>query len=83
MAFVKANFSGNIGAGSGSINLFVYNGGADTVATQQASAYFNDVANIVDAGDCIISVGNAVGGMSFVTSAKGVTPVTTTALPIV
>lgn len=83
MAFVKANFSGNVGAGSGSIKLFVYNGGTDTVATQQASAYFNDVADIVGAGDCIISVGNAVGGVTFVTSAKGVTPVTTSALPIV
>lgn len=83
MAFTKGNFSGNIGAGSGSIKLFVYNGGTDTIAAQQTSAYFNDIANIVDAGDCIISVGNAVGGVTFVTSAKGVTPVTTSALPIV
>jgi len=82
MAFVKANFSGNIGAGSGSINLYVYNGGADTIATQQTSAYFDSIADIVDAGDCIISVGNAVGGISFVTSAKGVVPVTVSALPI-
>ncbi len=82
MAFVKGNFSGNIGAGSGSIKLFVYNGGTDTIATQQASAYFDTVANIVEAGDCIISVGNAVGGVSFVTSPKGVTPVTVSALHI-
>ncbi len=82
MAFDKTKLSGNMGAGSASIKLFVYNGGADTIATQQASAYFNDIAGIVGAGDCIISVGNAVGGMSFVTSAKGVTPVTVTALPI-
>lgn len=82
MAFVKGNFSGNMGAGSGSIKLFVYNGVLDTIAAQQTSAYFNDIADIVDAGDCIISVGNAIGGMSFVTSAKGVTPVTVAALPI-
>ena len=82
MAFDKTKLSGNIGAGSGSINLFVYHGGTDTIATQQTSAYFNDIADIVNAGDCIISVGNAVGGVSFVTSAKGVTPVTVSALPI-
>lgn len=83
MAFEKKNFSGNLGGGSGSIKLFVYNGGADTIAAQQTSAYFDDIADIVEAGDCIISIGNSVGGMSFVTSAKGVTPVTVSALPLV
>jgi len=82
MAFDKTKLSGNIGAGSGSIKLFVYHGGSDTIATQQGSGYFSDIANIVNQGDCIISIGNAVGGMSFVTSANGVTPVTTTKLPI-
>ena len=83
MAFVKKNLGGNVGGGSASINLYVYYGGADTIAAQQTSAYFDEIADIVNAGDCIISVGNSVGGVSFITSAKGVTPVTTAALPIV
>lgn len=53
MAFTKASFSGNVGAGSASNTLYVYSTN-DTKATVIASGYFNDLVDILNVGDIIL-----------------------------
>ena len=63
MAFTKASFSGNVGAGSASNKLFVYSSD-DTKATIIASGYFDDLSNIVGVGDMIMTAYDLDGTMS-------------------
>lgn len=65
--------------GGGLKKLFIYNAGADTVATVTGSGYFSAQADMLDAGDVIIVLGNNLTTIDlvFVTSARGVVPVTT------
>lgn len=76
MPFVRANLERQSG---GLQKMFMYDAGADAIATVIASGYFNDVAGEIDAGDVIVakSGNNAAVDMLIVTSARGVTPVTT------
>jgi hypothetical protein len=76
MAFVRKNLERVAG---GVQKLFMYNAGADTGATAAGSGYFNEVADEVDAGDVILVKGgsNATIDPLLITSARGVTPVTT------
>jgi hypothetical protein len=80
MAFVRADFSKVAGAGQQALHLYTT---PDAIATVIASAYFNALKDELQKGDIIIVFG-ASGGtptvdMVGVTSARGVTPVTTTA----
>ena len=54
MAFSKNSFSGNIGAGSKSLSLYVYKT-ADTKAATIASGYFNDLVDTLEVGDIIMA----------------------------
>ena len=76
MAFVRSKLERIAG---GLQQVFLYNGTADTAATMQASAYFNAIADEINAGDVIIMVGNNNGSIdnAVISSARGVTPVTT------
>ena len=53
MAFTKASFSGNLGAGSASNKLFVYSTN-DTKAAVIASGYFNNLTSVLNVGDMIM-----------------------------
>jgi hypothetical protein len=55
----------------------------DTLATISASAFFNDIADEIDADDVIYVVGSDGAGLYRFTSAVGVTPVTVTAFDTV
>lgn len=76
MALVKANFER---VGGGLRQLFIYGAGADTHTNVLASGYFDGVANQINKGDMILaSVANDTAPeVLMVTSARGVTPVTT------
>ena len=52
MAFTKANFGGNLGAGSDTAKLYMYKT-ADTKAATIASGYFDELVNILVVGDFI------------------------------
>jgi hypothetical protein len=55
----------------------------DALATIAASAFFNDVADDIDANDLVYVVGSDGTGLYRFTSANGVTPVTVTAFDTV
>jgi hypothetical protein len=44
--------------GGGARKLFIYDAGADTIATVTASGYFNNARDQLDKADVIIVVGN-------------------------
>lgn len=79
MAFARANLER---VGGGRRKLFIYNAGADTIATVTASGYFNSVASELDQGDVImvVSNNNAAVDNIVVTSADRATTVTTSAV---
>lgn len=79
MAFVRKNFERVAG---GIQQLFMYAAGADTIATVDTDAYFNEVADEINAGDVVIVKGNNNGTLDNLqfTSARGVTPVVTSGL---
>lgn len=79
MAFVRKNFER---VGGGVQKLFMYAAGADTIATVDTDAYFNEVADEIDAGDVIIckTNNNATLDNLMVTSARSVKPVVTVGL---
>lgn len=62
--------------------LFIYNAGADTVATVTGSGYFNAVTNNLRKGDVIMVVGNSQASIDsiIVTSASLAAVVTTSAV---
>lgn len=76
MALVKTQLER---VGGGLKQLFIYDAGADTNAAVVASGYFDGVAGQINKGDVIHVVANGGGSLEtiMVTSARGVTPVTT------
>lgn len=68
--------------GGGATQLFIYQSGADTVATVTGSDYFNNVYQYFRKGDVIMVVGNSQASIDnvIVTSATGATTVTTSAV---
>lgn len=60
MAFDRTGLSGNIGAGSNAPKFFTYDGSADTKAAVIADSFFDDVADILNVGDIIISTSTTV-----------------------
>lgn len=59
--------------------LFVYNSGADTAATVQASGYFSAITHNLKQDDVIVIIGNSRASVdvAFVNSATGAATVTT------
>lgn len=51
--FKREYLGGNLGAGGGSFNLFTYNNGGDDMDTITAAGYFNDAADVLEAGDVL------------------------------
>lgn len=82
MAFDKKNFSGNVGAGSASISLYVFKDTASTKAQVAAADYFLDLTNILSAGDGIVCNCSDGSIILFVTAATAAT-VTTELLEVV
>lgn len=82
MAFSKKNFSGNIGAGSGSISLYVHKDTASTKAQVAAANYFLTITDILNVGDGIVCNCSDGSIILFVTAATAAT-VTTELLEVV
>lgn len=58
MAFDKKNFSGNVGAGSGSLSLYVFQDTASTKAAIATADYFLTLNTILKVNDVIIAGGS-------------------------
>jgi hypothetical protein len=58
MAFDKKNFSGNVGAGSGSLSLYVFQDAASTKAAIATADYFLTLNPILKVNDVIIAGGS-------------------------
>lgn len=82
MAFDKANFSGNLGAGSGALKLYVFRDTASTKAQIAAADYFLDLTSILKVGDAIVCGGSDGTIILVIASATAVT-VTTELLEVV
>lgn len=54
--FDRSYLSGNIGAGGGSFSLYVYRNGEDAMVDVVAADYFNEVADILNEGDVILTM---------------------------
>lgn len=63
------------------VNLLTNSDADDTLATIATSAFFNDVADQIDADDLIYVIGSDGRGFYRFTSANAATPVTITAFP--
>jgi hypothetical protein len=65
--------------GGGLRQLFIYNAGADAVATVTGAGYFNNASNQFNQGDVIICLGAALTTVDilFITSATKAAAVTT------
>ena len=55
MAFTKASFSGNVGAGSAAPSFYVYGSAVDNKAAVIADDYFVGLIGIVKVGDFILA----------------------------
>jgi len=75
MAFSKKNFSGNLGAGSGALKLYVFNDTASTKAEIATADYFLDIYSILNVNDVIIA-GGSDGSMVMAVTASSATTVT-------
>ena len=75
MAFSKKNFSGNLGAGSGSLKLYVFQDTASTKAQIAAADYFLDIYQNLDVNDAIIA-GGSDGVVVLAVTASSITTVT-------
>jgi len=75
MAFNKKNFSGNLGAGSGSLKLFVFQDTASTKAQIATADYFLDIYSILAVNDVIIA-GGSDGSVVLAVTASSSTTVT-------
>jgi len=75
MAFSKKNFSGNLGAGSGALKLYVFNDTASTKAEIATADYFLDIYSILNVNDVIIA-GGSDGSMVIAVTASSATTVT-------
>lgn len=87
MAFNRKHLS-NASATGNSANIFTYGNVVDGVAADNTAAitvdgFFNDASDVLDMGNIILVSDGATPNVLTVTSLKGVTPVTTVALPIV
>lgn len=58
MAFDKKNFSGNLGAGSGALKLYVFQDTASTKAQIAAADYFLTIYQNLNVNDVIIAGGS-------------------------
>jgi len=76
MAFDKSNFSGNLGAGSGAIKLYVFKDTASTKAQVAAADYFLSLTNVLNVGDGIVCTCSNGSMILFVASATAVTVTT-------
>ena len=76
MAFDKKNFAGNLGAGSGSIKLFVFKDAASTKAQVAAADYFLDIYSVLNVGDGIVCNCSDGSIILFVTAATSATVTT-------
>lgn len=76
MAFDKKNFSGNLGAGSGSIKVYTFQDTASTKAQIAAADYFLDIYGILNVNDVIIA-GGSDGSVVLAVTASSASTVTT------
>ena len=76
MAFDKSNFSGNLGAGSGAVKLYVFKDSASTKAQIAAADYFLDIYSILGVGDGVFASGSD-GAVLLAVTASSSTTVTT------
>lgn len=76
MAFSKKNFSGNLGAGSGALNLYVFQDTASTKAQIAAADYFLDIYSILNVNDAIIAGGSDGTVVLAVTASTAITVTT-------
>ncbi len=76
MAFSKKNFSGNIGAGSGAISLYVHKDTASTKVQVAAADYFLDITDVLSVGDGIVCGCSDGSIILFVTAATAATVTT-------
>lgn len=76
MAFDKKNFSGNLGAGSGALKLYVFQDTASTKAQIAAADYFLSIYEVLNVNDVIIA-GGSDGSVVLAVTASSSTTVTT------
>lgn len=76
MAYDRKNLSGNIGAGSSSLQLFTYQDTASTKAQIAAADYFLDAYDVLAVNDVIIA-GGSDGSVVLAVTASSSTTVTT------
>ena len=83
MAFNRKYFS-NASVTGNDVNLFTYgmNAAADNTAAMAASGFFNEASDVLKKGNIILVTDGVTPNVLVVTSAAGVKPVTTTAMPI-
>jgi len=77
MAFNRKNLSGGIGAGSTAPILFTYVDLGNTKVAVGASGYFTELENKFKENDIILTICSDGGQTLQITSARGVTPITT------
>lgn len=75
MAFNRKNFSGNMGAGSGSLKIFTHQDTASTKAQIATADYFLSVYQLLSVNDIIIA-GGSDGSVVLAVTASSSTTVT-------